>query len=47
MIYDVHGSGTALIGYVDPSANVHVVTVPLPWSITLSTTLLSIDCLCG
>jgi hypothetical protein len=40
MIYDVYGSGTtAQIGYFDPDANVHMVTVPLPWSITLSTTL--------
>ena len=39
MIYDVYGSGTAQISYFDPDANVHLVTVPLPWSITLSTTL--------
>ncbi len=40
MVYDVYGSGsTAQISYFDPDANVHSVTVPLPWSITLSTTL--------
>jgi hypothetical protein len=41
MIYDVYGApgSTAIIGYFDPDANVHIVTVPLPWSITLSTTL--------
>ena len=39
MIYDVYGSGTAQISYFDPDANVHLVNVPLPWSITLSTTL--------
>jgi hypothetical protein len=39
MVYDVYGSGTAQISYFDPDANVHLVTVPLPWSITLSTTL--------
>ncbi|BBZ26022.1 membrane protein [Mycolicibacterium madagascariense] len=39
MIYDVTGTGTAQISYFDPDANVHLVTVPLPWSITLSTTL--------
>ncbi len=41
MVYDVYGAPgtTALIGYFDPDANVHIVTVPLPWSITLSTTL--------
>ncbi len=39
MIYDVYGSGTAQISYFDPDANVHLVSVPLPWSITLSTTL--------
>jgi hypothetical protein len=41
MIYDVYGlpGTTAQIGYFDPDANVHTVTVPLPWSITLSTTL--------
>jgi hypothetical protein len=39
MIYDVTGSGTAQISYFDPDANVHLVSVPLPWSITLSTLL--------
>jgi MmpS family membrane protein len=41
MVYDVYGAPgtTAQIGYFDPDANVHTVTVPLPWSITLSTTL--------
>ncbi len=41
LVYDVYGppGTTAQIGYFDPDANVHSVTVPLPWSITLSTTL--------
>jgi hypothetical protein len=41
MVYDVYGPpGTsAHISYFDPDANVHLVTAPLPWSITLSTTL--------
>jgi hypothetical protein len=41
MIYDVYGPpGTsAQIGYFDPDANIHSITAPLPWSITLSTTL--------
>ncbi len=41
MVYDVYGSpGTsAQISYFDPDANVHSVTAPLPWSVTLSTTL--------
>ena len=39
LVYDVYGSGTAQISYFDPDANVHSVTVPLPWSVTLSTTL--------
>jgi Mycobacterium membrane protein len=43
MVYDVYGSGTAQISYFDPDANVHLVTVPLPWSITLSTTLPAIS----
>jgi ABC-type uncharacterized transport system permease subunit len=43
MIYDVYGSGTAQISYFDPDANVHTVTVPLPWSLTLSTTLPAIS----
>jgi hypothetical protein len=43
LVYDVYGSGTAQISYFDPDANVHLVTVPLPWSITLSTTLPTIS----
>ena len=41
MVYDVYGSPgtTAQISYFDPDANVHLLTTPLPWSITLSTTL--------
>ena len=39
MTYGVTGAGTAQISYFDPDANVHLVSVPLPWSITLSTTL--------
>jgi hypothetical protein len=41
MVYDVYGppGTTARIGYFDPDANVHEITAPLPWSITLSTTL--------
>ena len=41
MVYDVYGApgATAQISYFDPDANVHLVTAPLPWSITLSTTL--------
>ena len=41
MVYDVHGSpGTsAQISYFDTDANVHSITAPLPWSVTLSTTL--------
>ena len=41
LVYDVDGSPgtTGQISYFDPDANVHLVTVPLPWSITLSTTL--------
>ena len=39
MVYDVYGSGTAQISYFDPDANVHTITAPLPWSLTLSTTL--------
>ena len=41
LIYDVYGPpGTsAQISYFDPDANVHLVNAPLPWSITLSTTL--------
>jgi hypothetical protein len=45
LIYDVYGppGSTAQISYFDPDANVHLVTVPLPWSITLSTTLPAIS----
>ena len=41
MVYDVYGApGTsAQISYFDTDANVHQLTAPLPWSITLSTTL--------
>jgi hypothetical protein len=41
MVYDVYGSPgtTAQISYFDPDANVHSITAPLPWSVTLSTTL--------
>jgi hypothetical protein len=41
MVYDVYGAPgtTAQISYFDPEAQVHTVKVPLPWSITLSTTL--------
>lgn len=41
MVYDVDGApGTsAQISYFDPDAKVHYITAPLPWSITLSTTL--------
>jgi hypothetical protein len=41
LIYDVYGppGATAQISYFDPDANVHQVETPLPWSITLSTTL--------
>lgn len=41
LVYDVYGppGSTAQIGYFDPDANVHVITAPLPWSVTLSTTL--------
>ena len=41
LVYDVYGppGTTARIGYFDPDANVHSITTPLPWSITLSTTL--------
>ena len=41
LVYDVYGppGATAQISYFDPDANVHQVETPLPWSITLSTTL--------
>jgi hypothetical protein len=45
MVYEVYGApGTsALISYFDPEANVHTITAPLPWSVTLSTTLPAIS----
>jgi hypothetical protein len=45
MVYDVYGApGTnAQISYFDTDANVHSITAPLPWSITLSTTLPSVS----
>ena len=45
LVYDVFGSpgSSAQISYFDPDANVHSVTVPLPWSITLSTLLPSVS----
>jgi hypothetical protein len=41
MVYDVYGAPgtTAQISYFDTDAKVHSVTAPLPWSVTLSTTL--------
>jgi Mycobacterium membrane protein len=41
MVYDVYGSPgtTAQISYFDTDVNVHSITAPLPWSVTLSTTL--------
>ena len=41
LVYDVFGAPgtTAQISYFDPDANVHLITAPLPWSITLSTLL--------
>jgi hypothetical protein len=41
MVYDVYGSpgSTAQISYFDPDVVLHTVEVPLPWSVTLSTTL--------
>lgn len=41
LVYDVYGppGTTAQISYFDPDANVHAVNAPLPWSVTLSTTL--------
>jgi hypothetical protein len=41
MVYDVYGppGATAQISYFDPDAHVFLITAPLPWSITLSTTL--------
>lgn len=45
MVYEVYGApGTsALISYFDPEAKVHTITAPLPWSVTLSTTLPAIS----
>jgi MmpS family membrane protein len=41
MVYDVYGNpgDMAQISYFDPDANVHTITAPLPWSVTLSTLL--------
>ena len=41
LVYDVYGppGTTAQISYFDPDAKVHLISAPLPWSITLSTTL--------
>lgn len=41
LVYDVYGppGATAQISYFDPDAKVHQLIAPLPWSITLSTTL--------
>lgn len=41
LVYDVYGppGTTAQISYFDADANVHLLTTPLPWSTTLSTTL--------
>lgn len=41
VVYEVYGApgDAAQIGYFDPDAKVHQVTAPLPWSVTLSTTL--------
>lgn len=41
LVYDVYGppGTTAQISYFDPDANIHEVNTPLPWSVTLSTTL--------
>ncbi|RDH79664.1 transport acessory protein MmpS [Mycolicibacterium moriokaense] len=41
LVYDVYGppGTTAQISYFDPDAKVHVINAPVPWSITLSTTL--------
>ena len=43
MVYDVYGSGNAQISYFDPDAFVHFVTVLLPWSVTPSTTLPTVN----
>lgn len=41
VVYDVWGppGASAQIGYFDPDAKVHQVIAPLPWTVTLSTTL--------
>jgi hypothetical protein len=41
LVYEVYGppGSSAEISYFDPDANVHSVSAPLPWSVTLSTTL--------
>lgn len=41
MVYEVWGApgSTAEISYFDPDANVHTLTAPLPWTVSLSTTL--------
>lgn len=41
VMYEVYGApgDTAQIGYFDPDANVHEVSAPLPWTVTVSTTL--------
>jgi len=45
LVYDVYGTPgtTAQISYFDADANVHLLNTPLPWSITLSTTLPSVS----
>ena len=41
LVYDVYGppGATAQISYFDPDANVQYINAPLPWTVTLSTTL--------
>ncbi len=41
VVYEVYGApgDVAEIGYFDPDAKVHQVTAPLPWTVTVSTTL--------
>ena len=41
LVYDVFGAtgSTAKIDYFDADANIHELDAPLPWSITISTTL--------
>jgi len=45
LVYDVYGppGTTAQISYFDADANVHLLNAPVPWSITLSTTLPSVS----